>query len=140
MYEKAKKSVQFKEAVEVKNEPEYVEINEEKIDRLLHLLHEADPTNPDQDTEEMLNLETEVNLMGPLIDAELERVDRKHAQLTQLSSDLVDALSLYHMLMREPQFPTVAKVPYGYSPTSQPSPSMVRFFEHNRQTECNQKL
>lgn len=110
----------------MKNEPEDVEINEEKIDRLLHLLHEADPTNPDQDTDEMLNLEREVNLMGPLIDAELERVDRKHAQLTQLSSDLVDALSLYHMLMREPQFPTVTKVSYGYPSNSQPSPSMVR--------------
>ena len=44
----------------------------------------------------------QVNAMGPLIDAELERVDRKHAQLTQLSSSLVDALNLYHTLMREP--------------------------------------
>jgi len=40
--------------------------------------------------------------MGPLIDAALEKVDRRHAQLTQLSSDLVDALNLYHTLMREP--------------------------------------
>jgi hypothetical protein len=30
--------------------------------------------------------------MGPLIDAELERVDRRHAQLTRLSTELVDAL------------------------------------------------
>lgn len=44
----------------------------------------------------------EVNRMGPLIDMELEKVDRKHARLTQLSSDLVDALNLYHTLMREP--------------------------------------
>lgn len=43
--------------------------------------------------------------MGPLIDAELERVDRKHAQLTQLSTDLVEALNLYHTLMREPPQP-----------------------------------
>ncbi|XP_058057276.1 signal transducing adapter molecule 2 [Anopheles bellator] len=79
-----------------------VEINEEKINRLLHLIHEADPQDPSQDTEEMLQLEQLVNQMGPLIDAELERVDRKHAQLTQLSSDLVDAINLYHNLMREP--------------------------------------
>lgn len=126
MYEKAKKSVQFKETVDIKQEkePEEVEINEEKIDRLLHLLHEADPTNPESDTNEMLKLEREVNLMGPLIDTELERVDRKHAQLTQLSADLVDALGLYHTLMREPQFSSVNKVPYGYPQTSQP-PSMV---------------
>ena len=58
-----------------------------------------------KDTEEMLNLEAQVNLMGPLIDAELERVDRKHAQLTQLSSDLVDAINLYHTLMRDSDRP-----------------------------------
>lgn len=49
--------------------------------------------------------------MGPLIDNELERVDRKHAQLTQLSSDLVEALNLYHTLMREPG-PQSAPSPY----------------------------
>ncbi|KAH8328510.1 hypothetical protein KR067_010268 [Drosophila pandora] len=78
-----------------------VEIDETKIDRLLHLLHEANPEDPSQDTDEMLRLEQEVHQMGPLIDAELERVDRKHAQLTQLSSDLVDAINLYHTLMRD---------------------------------------
>lgn len=45
--------------------------------------------------------------MGPLIDAALEKVDRQHAQLTQSSADLVDALNLYHTLMRETQ-PSVA--------------------------------
>ncbi|XP_037710450.1 signal transducing adapter molecule 1 [Drosophila subpulchrella] len=78
-----------------------VEIDESKIDRLLHLLHEANPEDPSQDSNEMLQLEQEVHQMGPLIDAELERVDRKHAQLTQLSSDLVDAINLYHTLMRD---------------------------------------
>lgn len=58
--------------------------------------------------------------MGPLIDAELERVDRKHAQLTQLSTDLVDALGLYHTLMREPPFNPIEKVMYNYHPTSTP--------------------
>uniref|UniRef100_A0A1L8DLD0 Putative signal transducing adaptor protein stam/stam2 n=1 Tax=Nyssomyia neivai TaxID=330878 RepID=A0A1L8DLD0_9DIPT len=106
--DKVKKSVQFAEEdvplhEEEKQEP--VEINEEKIDRLLHLLHEANPEEPSQDTPEMLALELQVNQMGPLIDAELERVDRKHAQLTQLSSDLVEAINLYHTLMREPEKP-----------------------------------
>lgn len=58
--DKAKKMVQFKDGVDSKSEPrepDVVEINEGKIDRLLHLLHEADPTNPDTDTEEMLKLE-----------------------------------------------------------------------------------
>ncbi|XP_045470600.1 signal transducing adapter molecule 1 [Harmonia axyridis] len=122
LYEKAKKIVQFKESVDVKidKESEDIEINEGKIDRLLHLMHEADPTNPERDPEEMLLLEQEVNSMGPLIDSELERVDRKHAQLTQLSADLVEALSLYHTLMREPALPSISKLPYGY-PTSSPS-------------------
>lgn len=59
VYEKAKKIVQFKESVDVKVEKEAddIEINEGKIDRLLHLMHEADPTNPDKDPEEMLILE-----------------------------------------------------------------------------------
>ncbi|XP_050302427.1 signal transducing adapter molecule 1 isoform X2 [Anthonomus grandis grandis] len=121
LFEKAKKMVQFKEEVKVvEKEPEEIEINEGKIDRLLHLLHEADPTNPETDTDELLSLEREVNAMGPLIDAELERVDRKHAQLTQLSADLVEALGLYHTLMREPQMPTLGKdgyqPNYGYAP------------------------
>lgn len=123
LYEKAKKMVQFKETEEVKvvkDEPEYVEINEQKIDRLLHLLHEADPTNPEKDTDEMINLEREVIAMGPLIDSELEKVDRKHAQLTQLSADLVEALSLYHTLMREPSFPPLNKIPFGFPTTSTP--------------------
>lgn len=108
---KSKKSVQFEEdAKELQQKTEAaaaaaanqtIEIDEAKVDRLLHLLHEANPEDPSQDTEEMLRLEQEVNQMGPLIDAELERVDRKHAQLTQLSVDLVDAINLYHSLMRD---------------------------------------
>lgn len=61
MLEKQKKLSQLDEALDGKatasKEPEVTEINEQKIDRLLHLLHEADPTNPEHDTEEMLNLE-----------------------------------------------------------------------------------
>ncbi|XP_018309556.1 LOW QUALITY PROTEIN: signal transducing adapter molecule 1 [Mycetomoellerius zeteki] len=88
-----KKLVQFAEEVEVKmvkREPEVVEveIDEKKMDRLLHLLHEADPQCDTSDPQEMLDLEDQVTAMGPLIDAALEKVDRRHAQLTQLSSDL----------------------------------------------------
>jgi signal transducing adaptor molecule len=97
----SKKNVQFDNSHETqKMEPAAVEINEEAIDRLLFLLHEADPSDPSQDSDEMLRLENAVNQMGPLIDSELERVDRKHAQLTQLSSDLIDTINLYHSLMQ----------------------------------------
>ena len=96
----SKKVVQFnEESRNVSSLP--VEVNEDSIDRLLFLLHEADPSDPSQDSDEMLRLENVVNQMGPLIDSELERVDRKHAQLTQLSSDLIDTINLYHSLMRD---------------------------------------
>uniref|UniRef100_A0A1B6DGK9 Signal transducing adapter molecule 1 n=2 Tax=Clastoptera arizonana TaxID=38151 RepID=A0A1B6DGK9_9HEMI len=113
----SKKGVQFNETVEVKTIKvvEQVEIEEEKIDRLLHMLHEADPNEDQLDTEDMLALEEQVNAMGPLIDTELERVDRKHAQLTQLSSGLVEALNLYHTLMREP-FHSPKPVPFSPPP------------------------
>ncbi|XP_075211723.1 signal transducing adaptor molecule isoform X2 [Lycorma delicatula] len=116
-----KKSVQFNEAVQVKTVKltQQVEIDEGKIDRLLYLLHEADPNEDCNDSEQMVALEEEVNAMGPLIDTELERVDRKHAQLTQLSSSLVEALNLYYTLMREPL--QVAKPP----PQFHPPPSQI---------------
>lgn len=59
--DKTKKSVQFSDEIkkeEVKDE--VVEINESKIDRLLHLLHEANPEDPSQDSDEMLQLESQV--------------------------------------------------------------------------------
>ncbi|XP_013782708.2 signal transducing adapter molecule 1-like, partial [Limulus polyphemus] len=55
-----KKSVQFSEEVKVKTvetETQEIEIDEEKIDRLLHLLHEADPTGERVDSDELLSLE-----------------------------------------------------------------------------------
>lgn len=40
--------------------------------------------------------------MGPLIDAELEKLDKKSAELTIVGSSLVDAMNMYHSLMHEP--------------------------------------
>lgn len=54
-----------------------------------------------KDSEEMFVLEAQVNRMLPLIDSELECVDRNHAKLTQLSTNLVEAINMYHILMRE---------------------------------------
>jgi len=100
-----KKTVQFAEDVEVQSietEPEVVELDEAKIDRVLHMLHEADPTGEVEDPQELAGLEDHVNQMGPLIDQELEKIDRRHAQLTRLGGELVEALNMYHNLMREP--------------------------------------
>jgi len=108
--EQRRRSVQFNEEVEVVTNtapPTLVEdlstpeVSEEKIDTVLQLLHEADPTQPESDAPELPGQEDQVYRMGPLIDAELEAVDRRHAQLTRLSTELVDALNLYHQLMHE---------------------------------------
>jgi len=93
--ETKKKTVQFEQ--DQKEEP--AQINEDTIDRLLHMLHEADPEDPSQDTDEMLRLENIVNQMAPLIDSELDLVDRKHGQLTHQSACFAEAVNLYNSLM-----------------------------------------
>lgn len=59
---------------------EVIEIDEFKINQLLHLLTDADPEDPSKDTDEMFSLESQVHKMLPLIDNELERIDRTHAR------------------------------------------------------------
>lgn len=131
--EKSKKVVQFSDEQsdnsfnERKEEP--VQINEDTIDRLLHLLHEADPEDPSQDTDDMLRLEHQVNQMHPLIDQELERVDRKHAQLTQLSSDLAEAVGLYHQLMRDDRGYSGGYIP-SMAPVSLPTHPHMMYQEN----------
>ncbi|CAG7828520.1 unnamed protein product [Allacma fusca] len=98
-----KKQVQFSEEVVVKSvevEPAAVEIDEAKIDEALHMLHDLDPTGETPDPPGLAALEDQVEQMGPLIDQELEKIDRRHVQLTKLGSELVDALNMYHNLMR----------------------------------------
>ena len=58
--ESSKKTVQFSEDVEVQSietEPEVVEIDENKIDKVLEMLHEADPTGEVEDPPELGGLE-----------------------------------------------------------------------------------
>ena len=123
-----RRSVQFNEEVEVVNTTEepVQEIGEEKIDQVLELLHLADPTQPESDAPELPVLEDQVHQMGPLIDAELESVDRRHAQLTRLSTELVDALNLYHQLMHENVYAAGIQPPMqppngGYNPYMGPN-------------------
>ncbi|XP_065343719.1 signal transducing adapter molecule 1 isoform X1 [Cloeon dipterum] len=104
-----KRSVQFNEAVEVKTltyeeeeeeDTSVPEVDESKIDRLLSIIHDIDPTDEAASGVDP-SLEKQVNAMGPLIDVELEKIDRRHASLTQLATELTDALNMYHSLMRE---------------------------------------
>ncbi|XP_022091076.1 signal transducing adapter molecule 1-like [Acanthaster planci] len=106
------KKVSFDESVEVRTieamTPEVVEIDEGQMDQCLDMLQNADPTEQRPDTQEMLVLEDTCKRMNPLIDQELEGVDREHMDLTALNAKLMDAFSMYHGLMKE------APV-YGYS-------------------------
>ena len=126
------KKVHFNEEVLVKTvetAPEDVEIDEEKIDKVLQLIQNADPTGETQpDTQEMLQLEEQCKAMGPLIDAELEKIDKKHAGLCELNTKIMDSLQMYHNLMKETPLPYSFKggmtattgPPYGSLPMPMP--------------------
>ncbi|CAG5133922.1 unnamed protein product [Candidula unifasciata] len=110
---KEKKSVQFNEEVQVKtlslSPGEEEEVDEAKIDEALNLIQNADPTGEiEVDSDHLLLLEEQCRSMGPSIDAELEIVDKKHACLVELNKRVMEALQMYHGLMKE----TLA---YGYS-------------------------
>ena len=70
--------------------------------------------------------------MGPMIDAELEAVDRRHAQLTRLSTELVDALNLYHQLMHE----NMSAAAYGMA-QQPPSMGKRKKYKTNLKTHPN---
>ncbi|KAI8506121.1 Signal transducing adapter molecule 2 [Branchiostoma belcheri] len=106
---KTGKTVQFNEEVTVNTvepEPEPVEIDEEKMNETLAMLQNANPTGDDAtDPPHLRAFEDACQQMGPLIDQELEKIDRKHIELTSLNQRLMEALSMYHKLMKEmPQF------------------------------------
>lgn len=126
------KKVHFNEEVQVKTletAPEDVEIDEEKIDKVLQLIQNADPTGETQpDSQEMLQLEEQCKAMGPLIDAELEKIDKKHAGLCELNAKIMESMQMYHNLMKETPTPysfkgglPSASGPYSSLPMQMPS-------------------
>ncbi|KAA0202378.1 hypothetical protein HAZT_HAZT010901 [Hyalella azteca] len=71
------------------------EIDEDKMDYLLHLLHEADSTGERPDDPQLPAIE---GTPWGLSYAELERIDRRHNELTRLNADLMAGLNLYHQV------------------------------------------
>nr|XP_054750584.1 LOW QUALITY PROTEIN: signal transducing adapter molecule 1-like [Lytechinus pictus] len=104
------KKVSFDEEVEVRTiePPSEIKISAETMDQCLDMLQNTDPTMERPDNPDMPLLEATCNGMAPLIDQELESIDRDHADLTALNQRLIDAFQMYHDLMKE------APV-YGYS-------------------------
>lgn len=66
------------------------------------MLQNADPTGEIQpDTQELIDLEEECYMMGPLIDKKLQFIDQKHTQLEDLNIKLLEAFQTYNNLMKE---------------------------------------
>uniref|UniRef100_A0A1E1XD00 Putative signal transducing adaptor protein stam/stam2 n=1 Tax=Amblyomma aureolatum TaxID=187763 RepID=A0A1E1XD00_9ACAR len=104
-------------------EPEPLRVDPAQIDETLQRLHDANPRSGQPDLPELLALEERCAGMGPLIEQELERIDRRHASLTAASRQLADALALYHGLMRAPAPPPpppqAAAAPMAYGPVGE---------------------
>lgn len=121
----SKKSVQFNEEVKVnllEKEPEYepprvVTIDPEKVDKLIALLHESDPTGERPDSEELISLEEEVAKMAPLIDEELQKCDIAISQLYSVNEKLVEAMRLYQSMTQQPMPQPLPQYQNQYPPS-----------------------
>lgn len=114
---------------------EVLTIDEEKINKTLAMLQNADPTEEiEKDPADLVTFEEQCHKMGPLIDTELEKIDRKHMTIMELNQKLVDALQMYHSLMKMPpmaggatymapppyQMPPPGSIPGSYPTTMAP--------------------
>lgn len=117
---KRKKSVSFDNEVKVVEAPPVLEVDETKINETLETLQNVDPT-ADSDAVNLLQSEEQCRLMAPLIDQELEQVDRHHLTLMDLNSRLSEAFQMYTSLMMNP--PTTHFAP----PSTHYPPSTTQF-------------
>lgn len=86
----------------------------------MSLLHDADAGPDGVDTDELTEAEEKSKMMTPLIDNELEAIDRRYNALCELNSTVTAAMQLYHHLMRSAPRPTAFG---GNVPAQQPQQS-----------------
>ncbi|KAG8193009.1 hypothetical protein JTE90_028129 [Oedothorax gibbosus] len=75
-----------------------VKINEEKIETVICWLNEIDPSEEIPDSADMLRLEDEVYKMGPLIEGNLQSVDKRLAMLNLVNEKIMASFDLFHSL------------------------------------------
>lgn len=89
------------------------------------MLQNADPTGEIQpDSQELLDLEEECYMMGPLIDKKLQDIDEQHAELEDLNLKILEAFQLYNNLMKESISKQTALINNSQMGGQQPTMSM----------------
>lgn len=100
-----------------------VKIDETKIEALIDWLNDTDPASESPDPKEMLRLEDEVHQMAPLIEENLQAVDKRLALLNLVNEKIMSSFDLFHSLSDNwSTLPSNAK--YSTMPVSQPQVSM----------------